>query len=99
MGMTRNELRILQHLKQHPGENHFGLSIIRATKLVSGTVYAALGRMESEGLVASCLEDIDPHTAGRPARRFFSITAFGVKAVETELRALGLPMGIGQVHA
>ena len=97
--MTRNELRVLQHLKQHPTEDHFGLSIIRATKLVSGTVYAALGRMQSEGLLTSRLEDIDPRIAGRPVRRFFSITGQGIEAVESELRALGVPSLIGGVHA
>ena len=60
----------------------YGFDIIDRTDLPSGTVYPALGRLERDGLVRSAWEnEAEAHAAGRPARRYYKLTAPGVKAL------------------
>ena len=48
----------------------------------SGTVYPALSRLERDGFVKSAWEDEhEAHSEGRPARRYYKLTAPGVKAL------------------
>lgn len=70
---------ILQTLADgHP----YGFDIIDVTGLPSGTVYPALSRLERDGLVRSAWEDdADAHGEGRPARRYYRVTASGVRAL------------------
>jgi PadR family transcriptional regulator, regulatory protein PadR len=55
----------------------YGRQIIEATDLYAGTVYPILNRLERVGWVAREDEDVDPKQAGRPARRFYSLTTEG----------------------
>ncbi len=60
----------------------YGFDVIDRTGLPSGTVYPALSRLERDGLVKSAWEsDADAHADGRPARRYYKLTAPGVKAL------------------
>jgi DNA-binding PadR family transcriptional regulator len=60
----------------------YGFDVIDQTGLPSGTVYPALSRLERDGYVRSAWEDeSQAHTEGRPARRYYRITAPGVKAL------------------
>ena len=64
----------------------YGFDIIDATGLPSGTVYPALGRLERDGLVRSAWEDErKAHREGRPARRYYRVTAPGTKALAASL--------------
>lgn len=56
----------------------FGFDIMRVTGLPSGTVYPALRRLESEGLVHSRWEEeAGAHAEGRPARKDYEVTMRG----------------------
>ena len=60
----------------------YGFDIIDQTGLPSGTVYPALSRLERDGVVRSAWEDeADAHAEGRPARRYYRVTAPGVRAL------------------
>jgi PadR family transcriptional regulator PadR len=60
----------------------YGFDIIDATGLPSGTVYPALSRLERDGYVRSAWEDdARAHGDGRPARRYYRVTAPGVRAL------------------
>lgn len=60
----------------------YGFDVIDQTGLPSGTVYPALSRLERDGLVRSAWEDEQhAHAEGRPARRYYKLTAPGVKAL------------------
>jgi len=62
----------------------FGFDVMDATGLTSGTVYPALDRLESAGYLRSKWESEEvAHREGRPARRYFRLTAPG----EAVLRA------------
>ena len=60
----------------------YGFDVIDQTGLPSGTVYPALSRLERDGLVKSAWENQqDAHAEGRPARRYYTLTATGSKAL------------------
>lgn len=60
----------------------YGFDVIDATGLPSGTVYPALSRLERDGFVKSTWEEeTSAHSAGRPARRYYRVTASGSKAL------------------
>lgn len=62
----------------------YGFDIMDATGLPSGTVYPALRRMESEGLIASQWEsDKKALAEQRPARKYYSITLGGSEVLES----------------
>lgn len=67
--------------------NRFGFDIMDATGLTSGTVYPTLDRLEQLGLLKSKWEnDAAAHAEGRPARRYFDLTAAGATALEAALQ-------------
>jgi PadR family transcriptional regulator len=62
--------------------SRYGFDIMDATGLPSGTVYPALRRMESEGLVGSQWESEKKALAEqRPPRKYYKITAAGAKVL------------------
>ena len=69
------------------GDEAYGVPIakellILAKREVSvGSIYAALERLESKGLVSSSLGDPTPERGGR-AKRYFSATPNGVRALK-----------------
>jgi len=63
----------------------YGFDVIDATGLPSGTVYPALGRLERDGLLRSAWEtEAAAHAEGRPARRYYRLTAAGRRALAEE---------------
>jgi DNA-binding PadR family transcriptional regulator len=74
----------------------YGFDIMDATGLPSGTVYPILARLDSRGLAKSDWEDpLVPRAEGRPARKYYRITAAGRSALAAErerFRALDLPL-------
>ena len=60
----------------------YGFDVIDHTGLPSGTVYPALSRLERDGYVTSSWEDERrAHRDGRPARRYYRVTAPGVRVL------------------
>ena len=67
--------------------SRFGFDIMAATGLTSGTVYPTLDRLEQAGLLKSRWEDeAAAHAEGRPARRYFHLTAAGATSLEAALQ-------------
>ncbi len=64
-----------------------------------GAVYATLDRLERKGYVASHQGDPTPERGGR-SKRFFHVTADGVKAVNRTIRALrSMTEGLGLIRS
>ena|SRR5689334_16147511 len=62
---------------------NYGFDIMDATGLPSGTVYPALRRMESDGLISSQWEsDKKALAEQRPARKYYRITRAGSQVLE-----------------
>jgi PadR family transcriptional regulator PadR len=83
------------------GDDAYGVTIAReleeqtAREVVVASVYATLERLQERGLVTSSLGDSTPERGGR-AKRYFRITAAGIREVRDARRSLvnlwkGLP--------
>lgn len=87
--MTFATVSVLQAVAQG---QRYGFSIMDATGLPSGTVYPILGRLEDSGWVRSQWEKQEiAHSAKRPPRRYYVITAAGkarLQAALDQFRAL-----------
>jgi PadR family transcriptional regulator PadR len=75
--ITKPMVKVLAEMVD--GAERYGLDLMRETGLKSGTVYPLLERLETSGLVRSRWEERDPSEAGRPRRRFYKLTATGVR--------------------
>jgi PadR family transcriptional regulator PadR len=77
----------------HLGEEAYGVPISRELEayrgrdVAVGSVYAALERLETKGLVASSLGDPTPERGGK-AKRYFRITKEGLRQVHETRRVL-----------
>lgn len=96
--MTPHALLVLLALMAEPGREMYGLEIMRAASLPSGTVYPLLARLEAAGWVSARAEGITPQDEGRPTRRYYRATPDGATAVREAaerdaamLAALGVP--------
>jgi PadR family transcriptional regulator, regulatory protein PadR len=66
----------------------YGFDVIDHTGLPSGTVYPALSRLERDGYLRSAWEaDTQAFADGRPARRYYRVTAAGSRALREALAA------------
>jgi DNA-binding PadR family transcriptional regulator len=71
----------------------YGRAILRGTQEAldregaAGAVYATLDRLEQKGLVSSRVESGTPVRSGR-ARRYYQLTAVGVRALNDSKAAL-----------
>jgi DNA-binding PadR family transcriptional regulator len=83
--MTIPTQRVLEALLGDPQRELYGLEIGDAAELRSGTVHPILARLEGVGWLQSRWEDIDPKAEGRPARRYYRLTADGVRAAQAAL--------------
>jgi DNA-binding PadR family transcriptional regulator len=83
--MTIPTQRVLAALLDEPDRERYGLEIGAAAELRSGTVHPILARLEGVGWLTSRWEDIDPQLEGRPARRYYRLTADGVPAARAAL--------------
>ena len=90
--LTDFELMILLAILRI-GEGAYGVAIGREIEetagrtVVLGAVYAALERLERNGLIASVVGESTPERGGR-AKRFFRVTARGLRAVKETRQAL-----------
>jgi DNA-binding PadR family transcriptional regulator len=90
--LTDFELMILLAILR-VGEQAYGVPIAREIEstggrtVVLGAVYTALERLQRNGLVASRMGEPSPERGGR-AKRFFSVTAQGLRAVRDTQRSL-----------
>jgi PadR family transcriptional regulator PadR len=75
--MTDQTLRVLDALLEEPDRDRYGLDLMEAAGLSSGTAYPILHRLENDGWLHSWTEGIDPSVEGRPRRRLYRLTGLG----------------------
>jgi DNA-binding PadR family transcriptional regulator len=77
----------------HLGEEAYGvplsreLALRRGREISVGSVYAALDRLETKGLVVSHLGESTPERGGR-AKRYFRVTEKGLRTIHETRRVL-----------
>ena len=100
--LTDFELMILLSVLRL-GDQAYGVPIAREIETTGGrsvllaAVYAALDRLEANGLVSSSIGEPTPERGGR-AKKFFDVTPTGLRAVRQTQQALtNLWSGIPQL--
>ncbi|MER7456407.1 PadR family transcriptional regulator [Micromonospora sp. NPDC126480] len=88
MRMTIQVARVLAALLTEPETERYGLDLMAMTELPSGTLYPVLHRLRAAGWLAAEWEPVDPAAVGRPARRYYRLTAEGVVAARQALAEL-----------
>jgi PadR family transcriptional regulator, regulatory protein PadR len=83
--MTIPTQLVLRVLLSDPSEERYGYEIGESAGLASGTVHPILARLEGAGWLESRWEDVDSREAGRPARRYYRLTADGAQAATDAL--------------
>lgn len=83
--LTPAVVRLIQAFLEAPDSQHYGMQLMRAAHVSSGSLYPALKRLENAGWIVGELEDIDPSKEGRPARRFYRMTGEGARAAHLAL--------------
>jgi PadR family transcriptional regulator, regulatory protein PadR len=83
--MTTSVLKVVAALLADATAERYGLELMHDTGLPSGTLYPILVRLERAGWVASRWEDADPVAEGRPARRYYRLTADGAAEARREV--------------
>lgn len=86
--MTLPTARVLAALLAEPDAERYGLDLMQATGLASGTLYPILHRLQEAGWLESDWEDADPRAEGRPARRYYRLSPNGVERARQSLAEL-----------
>jgi PadR family transcriptional regulator PadR len=86
--MTVPVARVLAALTATPDGDHYGLELMQAASLASGTLYPILARLTEAGWLEKRWEEIDPVAAGRPARAYYRLTPDGLAAARQRLAEL-----------
>ncbi|HWC41736.1 MAG TPA: helix-turn-helix transcriptional regulator [Actinomycetota bacterium] len=83
--MTIPTQLVLRALLTDPSRELYGVEIGQAAGLPSGTIHPILARLEAVGWLSSRWEEIDPRAQGRPARRYYQLTAGGAELARAAL--------------
>ena len=83
--MTIPTQLVLRAVLADPTREMYGAEIGAEAGLPSGTVHPILARLEAVHWLESRWESIDPRVEGRPARRFYRLTAEGMEAARAAL--------------
>ncbi|MBF6422919.1 PadR family transcriptional regulator [Nocardia farcinica] len=86
--ITTGVATVLREFLDNPTAEHYGFELMRACGISSGSLYPTLARLEKAGWIDGHLEDIDPKVEGRPARRYYTMTAAGEFAATQALNKL-----------
>jgi PadR family transcriptional regulator len=86
--LTPRMADVIKPFLEDPTKGRYGYELMHLTGQSSNTMYPALARLEKAGWLTAGKEDIDPRTAGRPARRVYWISGAAVAVARGQLTAL-----------
>ena len=90
--LTHTTVKVLEAFFSKPTVGLSGADIAKETRLVAGTLYPILNRLERVGWLKSKWEDIDPSVEGRPRRKFYTLSAQGARQARKQMEARGLDL-------
>jgi PadR family transcriptional regulator, regulatory protein PadR len=97
--MTLPTQLVLRAMLEHPTRERYGLELGQAAGLPSGTIHPILARLEAVGWLESSWEQVDPHQAGRPRRRYYQLTPDGAEQARAALaRAYTPPAAVARLR-
>lgn len=85
MKLTGPLERVLRVMLTDPSTPQYGYDLMKAAKLPSGTLYPMLARLQQDGLMASEWEAQRENAGGRPPRKYYRLTAEGLRVARLEL--------------
>ena len=85
MKLTGPLERVLRVMLTDPSTPQYGYDLMKAAKLPSGTLYPMLARLQQDGLVDSEWEAQRENAGGRPPRKYYRLTAEGLRVARLEL--------------
>lgn len=88
MRLTLQVQLVLRLLLEDPARELYGLEFVDGTGLPPGTIYPILARLEGAEWIGSRWEEIDQHEAGRPRRRYYTLTPDGAEQARDALAAV-----------
>ena len=91
-------LRLVRQFCDDPGRKWSGTEISKVTGLGSGTLYPLLAKLEKAGWLTAEWEVIDEREAGRPRRRYYTLTANGARGARNALADFQLQNAIGDLQ-
>jgi len=91
MKLTGPLERVLRVFLADASARRYGYDLMKAARLPSGTLYPMLARLEDEGLVTSQWEPPPGDGSGRPPRKYYQLTAEGVRVARLELAQAPVP--------
>lgn len=101
LDITPKMARVLKIFLEDPDQPRYGFELMKLTGMASGSLYPMLAKFQGAGWLVKGKEDIDPRTAGRPARTNYTITGAAVSAARVQLTALSdayRPPATGQLR-
>lgn len=78
MNPTPQLEKVLRVFLEAADEPRYGYELMRRTGLKSGTLYPILARLEAAGVVEAGWQPPEQAPAGRPPRRFYTLTGAGI---------------------
>jgi len=91
--LTAGVAKVLAAFLEDPAADRYGLDLMKATDMPSGTLYPILARLRAAGWVQADWEQTDPE-ASRPARRYYRLTPEGAVAARHGVAELYQKLGI-----
>ncbi len=91
MKLTGPLERVLRVFLADPSAPRYGYDLMRAARLSSGTLYPLLARLQSEGLLSAAWAGPPTEASGRPPRKYYQLTAEGVRVARLELARAAAP--------
>lgn len=91
--MTQATQLVLRALLDDAAREMYGLELVAAAGLPTGTIHPILARLEGLGWVVSRWEELDPREAGRPRRRYYKLTDDGAVGAVRALNRVPSPRG------
>src|SRR4051812_15921967 len=89
--LTHASLKVLCAFLDSPMVKLSGADIHKMSSVFTGTLYPLLLRFEAAGWMTSEWEEIDPHAAGRPRKRFYRLTPTGLAKAHAALASVSRP--------
>lgn len=86
--LTPQTIEVLGHFTSGGRKEFTGAEIADLTRLKTGTLYPILHRLEHAGWLSSRWEAGEPAKLGRPRRRYYKITAEGIRSTNAVARSL-----------
>ena len=94
---TRNVLQVYAAMLANAQGKNYALELSKQAKVNIGTIYALMARLENTGMVTSQVEEISPALAGRPPRRYYTLTGEGQRIARSELEAAQKAFAVGGI--